>query len=302
MLRDANGVWTLEKQLEPQIYTYIFTVDGVQTLDPTNAQRKLGGKATSSSIEVPGSPPMLWEMCDVPHGEITTITYRSVAAGDQRKLTVYTPPGYRWDQTEKLPVLYLLHGNGGVDSIWVQHGRANLIADNLLAAGRMQPMIIVMPNGHTYPPGQVEVDGERPPSVFKEDLLETIVPLVEQRFQVKTDQPNRAIIGLSMGGGQSFRIGLGHLERFSHVGIFSASGRDPELMATLAADPDSVNEQLKLLWIACGRLDRGFERVEKMHENLSKAGIHHSYTPTDGGHTWLNWRSYLGETLPLLLQ
>ena len=308
MIKDDQGNWTATLELRPQIYSYSFYVDGVKTIDPSNTQLKIGRIANASSIEVPGNPPMLWEMRDVPHGDITTITYRSTAAGDQRRVAIYTPPGYQPDQAAKLPVLYLLHGNGENESSWVQYGRANLIADNLLAEGRMKPMIIVMPKGHAYKPGETPAPGTPPliafkASVFKEDLLGTIVPLVEKRFQVKTDQPNRAIMGLSMGGAQSLSIGLGNLDRFSYVGIFSAGGNSgSNVLARLTADPKSANEKLKMLWIACGRLDKGFAGVEILNDDLTKAGIVHTYKTTDGAHDWINWREYLTETLPLLFQ
>ena len=302
MVKDDKGDWTLEMQLKPQIYSYTLLVDGVRTLDPDNTQLKVGHLAIASSIEVPGTPPMLWQMRDVPHGDVTSITYRSTATGDQRRVMIYTSPGYQPNQATKLPVLYLLHGKGGHEHIWVQYGRANLIADNLLAEGRMQPMIIVMSKGHAYQQGEVEVDGVRLPSVFTEELLETIVPLVEKRFQVRTDQPNRAIMGLSMGGDQSFRIGLGHLDLFSHVGILSARGRDSEVLAGLAADPALASAKLKMLWVACGRFDRGFEEVQKLDDDLTKAGIHHDFEPSDGAHDWVSWREYPTETLPLLFR
>lgn len=308
MIKDEKGNWTATLPLSPQIYSYTFLVDGVRTLDPANTQLKLGRVVTASSVEVPGTPPMPWEMRDVPHGQITTITYRSTAVGDQRRVTVYTPPGYQPDQADKLPVLYLLHGVGELESSWVQYGRANLIADSLLADGRMKPMIIVMPKGHAYKPGETPAPGAQPgvafkASVFKEDLLETIIPLVEKSYRVKTDQPNRAIMGLSMGGAQSFSIGLGNLDRFSQVGLFSAgSSSGPEVLAKLTADPKSANDKIKLLWIGCGQLDRGFEGVQKLTESLTKAGIRHTFKPTGGAHDWINWREYLAETLPLLFR
>ncbi len=302
MVKDERGVWTVDVPLKPQIYAYTFEVDGRRTVDPTNPQLKLGRVVVASSVEVPGTPPKPWELRNVPHGDVVSISYDSPAAGDQRRITVWTPPGYHPNQEAKLPILYLLHGNGEVDSSWVQYGRANLIADSLLADGRMEPMIIVMPKGHAYARGQIEVDGVRPESVFAEDLLETIMPLVEKRFRVQTNQSSRAIMGLSMGGGQAFRIGLSHLDLFSHVGVLSASGRDPELLAKLAADPDSANAKLQLLWIACGRLDRGFERVETMVNDLTAAGIEHTFKATAGSHNWINWREYLVETLPLLFK
>ena len=308
MMKDDRGKWTATVQLRPQIFSYTFLVDGVRTLDPANTQLKLGRMATASSVEVPGTPPMPWEMRDVPHGQITTITYRSTAAGDQRRVTIYTPPGYQPDQAAKLPVLYLLHGNGEIESSWVQYGRANLIADNLLADGLMKPMIIAMPKGHAYKPGEPPAPGVSPTtafkaSVFQEDLLETIAPLVEKAYRVKTDQPNRAIMGLSMGGAQSFSIGLGHLDRFSHVGLFSAGGSSsPEVLARLTADPNSANAKLKLLWIGYGRLDRGFAGVQKLTDHLTKAGVGHTLKPSDGAHVWPNWRDYLVETLPQLFR
>ena len=308
MIKDDKGTWSATVELRPQIYSYTFSVDGVRTLDPANTQFKLGRVVAASSVEVPASPPMPWEMRDVPHGEVTTLTYNSVAAGDQRRITVYTPPGYQSDQAIRLPVLYLLHGAGEIESSWVQYGRANLIADSLLADGRMKPMIIVMPKGHAYklgatPTPDVPVATAFRASVFKEDLLETIIPLVEKRFRVNTDQPSRAIMGLSMGGAQSFSIGLGNLDRFSHVGLFSAGGSSsPEVLAKLTADPASANAKLKLLWIGCGRLDRGFAGVEKLNAELTKAGIRHTFRPSDGAHVWPNWRDYLVETLPQLFR
>jgi enterochelin esterase-like enzyme len=307
MAKDDKGNWTLSVQLPPRIYSYYFIVDGVKTLDPTNTQFKLGRLDTASSIEVPSTEPMPWEMRNVPHGDVLTITYDSKASGDQRRVSIYTPPDYQAGQADKLPVLYLLHGNGEIESSWIQYGRANLIADNLLADGRMKPMIIVMPKGHAYKLGQTPAPGVPvttafKASMFKEDLFETIIPLVEKRFSVKTDQPNRAIMGLSMGGAQSFKIGLGNLDRFSHVGLFSAGGSSSEVLASLTADPKAANEKLKLLWIGCGRLDRGFDGVKKLHDELTTAGIVHTFNPSDGAHVWLNWRDYLAETLPLLFR
>lgn len=308
MTKDEKGNWTATLTLRPQIYSYTFLFDGVRTLDPANTQLKLGRVVTASSVEVPGTPPIPWEMRDVTHGQITTITYRSTVAGDQRRVTVYTPPGYLPDQADKLPVLYLLHGVGELDSSWGQYGRANLIADSRLADGRMKTMIIVMPKGHAYKSGETPAPGAPPEfaskaSVFKEDLLETIIPLVEKSYRVKTDQLNRATIGLSMGGAQSFSIGLGNLDRFSHVGIFSAGGsNNPEVLAKLTADPKSATEKIKLIWIGCGQLDRRFGSVQKLAESLTNAGIHYTFKPTGGAHDWINLREYLAETLPLLFR
>jgi enterochelin esterase-like enzyme len=300
LVKDDKGTWTITQPVPPEIHWYLYYVDGVATVDPRNPELKTG-RSTQNVLEVRGDHPAFYSLQSVPHGAVTYHTYASTAAGDQRRLCVYTPPGYH-EKSGKYPVLYLLHGSGDDETGWTGAvGRANLIADNLLAAGRMKPMIIVMPNGHAYKPGETATPGTRPTSVFKDDLLNTIIPLVEKSYRVETDVNSRAIAGLSMGGGQSLNIGLPNLDKFSYVGVYSAGGGNLEQnQPGFLADPKTANKKLKLFWIGCGRQDQGFAAAEKMDKLLTERGINHVWHPSEGGHTWTVWRHYLHETLPLL--
>jgi enterochelin esterase family protein len=299
LTRDDKGVWSVTMRLEPRVYSYSFNVDGVTTLDPRNPRLKLGRTSNQNAFEVPGPEPMFYDLKSVPHGVLSTHTYESKAAGDIRRVVVYTPPGYDAAKSTTYPVLYLLHGSGDDEGGWSQFGFANVIADNLLAEGKMKPTIIVMPNGHAYQPGEDAAPGARPASVFKEDLLGGIIPLVERNYRVKAGAKNRAIAGLSMGGGQSFNIGLNNLDQFAYVGVFSAGGNS-ETLATLLADPKAANKKLSLFWIGIGRQDPGFANADKLEESLKAGGINHVWHPTEGAHTWIVWRDYLHELLPLL--
>ncbi len=284
LTKDEKGVWSTTIHL-----------------DPRNPRLKLGRTSNQSAFEVPGPNPMFYDVKNVPHGVLSIHTYESKAAGDIRRVVVYTPPGYDANRSKTYPVLYLLHGSGDDEGGWSQFGFANVIADNLLAEGKMAPAIIVMPNGHAYQPGENPAPGSRPTSVFKEDLLEGIIPLVEKSYRIKTDAENRAIAGLSMGGGQSFNIGLNNLDRFGSVGVFSAGGNS-ETLAAVLADPKTFNRKLNLFWIGIGRQDQGFANVEKLEASLTAGGVNHVWHPTEGGHTWIVWRDYLHEILPLLFK
>jgi enterochelin esterase-like enzyme len=301
MTKAENGVWTSTRELKPGIYWYLFTIDGVPTVDPRNGKVKTGG-STQSLVEVPADPPAFYEQKAVPHGDVTIHTYASKATASTRRVYVYTPPGYSRDKSAAYPVLYLLHGSGDDESGWSAFGRANLIADNLLAGGRMRPMIIVMPNGHAYKPGERTAPGTRGTSVFADDLMGEIIPLVEQAYRVKTGQADRAIMGLSMGGGQSLNIGLANLDKFSHIGVYSAGGSGGDVVSRVLADPKSANEKIRMFWIGCGRQDRTVDGAQQLVESLARAGIRHIWHPTEGAHTWTVWRDYLHETLPLLFR
>lgn len=197
----------------------------------------------TSILHVPGAPPRLHDFQDVPHGAVTWHSYRSKAVGRVRELAVYTPPGYDGSGAARYPVLYLQHGSGDNQATWTVHGKAHWILDNLAAQGRVKPMVVVMMDGHAAVGGP----GGGPQnnvSLFERDLLEEVLPFVEKTYRVKTDAASRAIAGLSMGGGQSLSIGLGHLDRFGWVAGFSSSapGRDAIDLAVLegAQGRDSV--------------------------------------------------------------
>jgi len=305
MTKDESGVWSVTLgPVAPGLYDYGFSVDGLRILDPSNPNPKAGLNLTTSLLLVPGEPPLIYEARPVPHGTVTIHWYDSKSAGVPRRIYVYTPPGYGKGKA-KYPVLYLLHGAGDDESGWTVIGRANLIMDNLLAERKAKPAIIVMPNGHV--PRQTPFSADpaeraKAAGVFENDLLKDIVPLVESNYRVYQDAGHRAIAGLSMGGGQSSSIGLNHPELFGYVGVYSAGlSREPEAaFKTLLEKKALSRKNLKLLWIGCGTQDGGFERAQQLSQWMTGHGTKNVWRPSEGGHTWPNWRLYLSEFLPLL--
>lgn len=302
--KNAQGLWTITVgPVEPEIYNYNFTIDGVRTIDPGNPSVKTGSTPStiSSILEVRGDHPAFYDAQPVPHGEIHTDWYDSKSLKTIRRLTVYTPPGYDPRAATRYPVLYLFHGANADETAWTRLGHVNLILDNLLAAGKAKPFVVVMPFGYGVPPGS----GSNNNAFFERDLLEDVIPYVQSRYAVLTDREHRAIAGLSMGGGQSLGIGLSHPEQFSYVGGFSAALRPADFQKSfgaLTADPKATNQKLHLLWIGCGSEDSLFGAAESFSKFLDAANIKHVFRKSDGAHTWINWRRYLNEFAPLLFQ
>jgi enterochelin esterase-like enzyme len=306
MKKDAEGVWSVMLgPLPPSIYLYTFSVDGLTVADPVNPRVKLRSRTSASLVEVPSDPPALWQVRDVPHGKVEIHWQRSaVLNGETRWIWVYTPPGYAKETKRRYPVLYLLHGSNDVAPGWTLAGNANLILDNLLAEKKATPMIVVMPYGHAVPFGSPRELQAKNTALFEQYLLQDVAPLVESEYRLAAGRDNRAIAGLSMGGGQALTIGFGHLDRFSAVGAFSAAvPADFETrFAGALSDAKGTNAKLKLLWIACGRDDFIWERSKALDELLSKRGIEHTFRATEGAHTYTVWRQYLGEFAPLLFR
>jgi enterochelin esterase family protein len=323
MRKGEDGVWSVTVgPLDPEMYVYYFTVDGIRLTDPSNPQVKIGyvTTTTTSLVTVPGNGPAFYDIQDVPHGEIRTLLYKSTSNGAAREVTVYVPPGYDQARNRRYPVLYLLHGFANDHHSWHRYGRANDILDNLLANSAIAPFLVVMPLGYggasvngdgtgIAPGGSGAVRGD--PALYERDLLEDIIPMIDRRYRTIADRKHRAIVGFSMGGGQAGRYGLRHLETFSTVGIMSAGlgggggnaaapGTDP--VAALAADPAKANKQIDLLWIACGKEDAAMKGAAQLHEALGKAGIEHTFLETEGGHHWRVWRRYLRDLAPLLFK
>ena len=307
-----DGVWTVTVgPLEPEIYTYNFTIDGVRTIDPNNAQVKSGStpNTIASLLDVQADKPAFYDGQAVPHGDIRTHWYHSRSLGTLRRLTVYTPPGYGRDPQTRYPVLYLLHGANADETAWTRFGRVNLILDNLLAGGAARPFLVVMPFGYGVPPGSGPPPVPGRPSqnnvMFSRDLLEDVIPFVQSRYAVAADHEHRAIAGLSMGGGQSLSIGLGHLELFAYVAGFSAALRPPDferVLGPLSEDVPAVNQKLRLLWIGCGKNDSLFPAARDFSEALNQRRIRHVFRESSGAHTWIVWRRYLNEIAPLLFR
>ena len=306
MSKDTEGVWTATAgPLEAGIYGYAFSLDGFRTADPGNPIVKPMRSPTTSILDIPGNPSLVHDFQPVAHGTVRIHEYQSKSLGIRRNLHVYTPPDYDRKADARYPVLYLFHGSGDNDGTWTVLGRAHLIEDNLLAQGKAKPMIIVMPDGHATAlriTGSVSADMiSRNVRDFERDLVEDLIPFVEANYRTKAGAANRAIAGLSMGGGQSLTIGLNHLDQFAWVGGFSSYLPSPEkTVAGIFSDPSAANQKLKLLWIACGKDDRLVEGARQLSELLKKSEIRHEFHETEGNHSWPVWRRYLADFAPRL--
>jgi enterochelin esterase family protein len=312
LTKGDNGVWAATVgPLPADFYSYSLYVDGVRTLDPRNASIKQGVTSVENMMFVPGPDAAYQSLTAVPHGEIRQVWYPSSTLGGERRMHVYTPPGYDGGTT-RYPVFYLLHGGGDDDSGWSTIGRAGFILDNLIAAGKAKPMLVVMPNGSLPRPANLPptTPGQPPsPEViaamaslqdrFVSELMNDVIPAVEKRFRVLTDPANRAIAGLSMGGGQTQRVIGTHPDKFAYVGVWSA-GVNPATLpdfetrnaAFLKAAP-KVNGSVKVYNVTVGDKDFALPGSKALVGVLEKHGIKHTLTITGGGHTWLNWRPYL---------
>lgn len=311
MTKNGEGVW--EVSLGPLVagaYRYTFNIGGVPVVDPRNPSVSESNNNVWSLVVVSGSENI--DVRNVPHGAVEAVTYQSSALGRTRRMHIYTPPGYE-KNTTKYPVLYLLHGAGDSDDSWTSVGRANFIEDNLIAAGKAKPMIIVMPAGHTTRSG---FGGPGSADEFTRDFLGDIMPFVESHYRVLTDRNDRAIAGLSMGGGQTLSIGIPNLNKFAYVGVFSSglfqmfgTGRGPARPAQgpnfeeanmKVLDDASLKKGLKLFWFGTGKDDGLLKTTQQTVELFRKHGFDAQFEETAGAHTWLVWREYLQGFLPKL--
>jgi enterochelin esterase family protein len=311
MQKDDHGVWTATiPRLAPDYYGYVFISDGVRLIDPVNPLLKPNLLATQNLVHVPGPSSLPWELNDVPHGVVHHHFYRSAVADDDRDYFVYTPPGYDPAAKKKYPVLYLLHGFSDDASGWTAVGRANVILDNLIARGQAEPMIVVMPLGYgtlefvrpgweawTHPEMR-----DRNFENFRETLLTEVVPQVESEYRIKKDRNARAIAGLSMGGSESLLTGLNNLDKFSWIGAFSSGGIPEDFQKDFPSLDAKANQQIHLLWIACGTGDPLITVNRSLREWLKAKGVKATEIETPGMHTWMVWRRNLAEFAPLLFR
>ncbi|SPE43404.1 putative esterase [Candidatus Sulfopaludibacter sp. SbA3] len=311
MQKGEDGYWTITVgPLRPNVYNYKFSINGVSNIDPNNPMVKEGDRSSESMFEVAGDAPAVWDIQPVPHGTVHVNLYQSKSLGVTRGMWVYTPPGYEAGKGS-YPVLYLLHGSGDTENGWVTVGRANLILDNLIAAGKAKPMLIVMPYGRataevTLVPPAPPAQGVQPDrNAFANDLLQDVIPFVEELYRVNAKADDRALAGLSMGGGQTLQIGPTHPDTFHYIGAFSAGGGGSnyeELYKDLFANPAAANKKIKLFYIACGKADGLFAGSQTLHETLDKHQIKNTFNPSEEGHVWRNWRDYLADLAPQLFR
>jgi enterochelin esterase family protein len=313
MTKGDNGVWEVKLGPVPAgAYRYRFNIDGLEVVDPRNPATSQSNDNVWSLVCVPGSE--YGDLADVPHGAVAEVVYSSQALGRSRRMHVYTPPGYEKGEGQ-YPVLYLLHGASDSDASWSTIGRAGFILDNLIAAGKAKPMIVVMPAGHTGPLRQRpprERSGDRPADEFVADFTRDLRPYVEKHYRVLADRPHRAIAGLSMGGSQTLNIAFADLAEFGYVGVFSSGvfgivGRGGEAPSNrwegehaAALDNAELKNGLELVWFGCGKEDFLIRTSDATVEMLKRHGFDVAYRQSEGGHTWLNWRDYLTEFAQLL--
>jgi enterochelin esterase family protein len=311
MQKDDKGVWSVTTApLPPDYYGYSIIVDGVRMLDPYNHLLVPNLLTPANAVHIAG-PSLPWEVNDVPRGEVHHHFYKSAVAGDDRDYYVYTPPNYDPKAKKTYPVLYLLHGFSDDASGWTAVGHANVIFDNLIAQGKAKPMIVVMPLGY----GTMEMIRlgwggiANHPDVheenfrkFRDALLTEVIPKVESEYRVTKDRDSRAIAGLSMGGAESLRIGLNGLDKFAWIGAFSAGGMPDDFEKDFPGLDAKANQQIHLLWIACGTEDRLITPNRNLREWLKSKGVQHTDIETPGMHTWMVWRRNLAEFAGLLFR
>ena len=312
MQKDAAGVWSYTTGvLAPDLYGYSFKADNVSIIDPSNTAIKPNLLNLSNVVLVPGHPPLPWEETGIPHGTIQHHFYKSNIVGDNRDYYVYTPPTYDPSGKTLYPVLYLLHGFSDDASGWTAVGKANFILDSLIAEGKAKPMIVVMPLGYGAPEIVKRPIASRTPedrkhlselnaTRFQQALIDEVIPAVEKSYPVAKNRESRAIAGLSMGGAESLLTGLNRLDLFSWVGSFSAGGLPQEYAADFPKLDDSANQQLHLLWIACGTDDRLITPNREFISWLKGKGIRVTPIETPGMHAWMVWRRNLIAFAPLL--
>jgi len=317
-----NGVWELTVgPLDSGAYRYNFNVDGVATIDPRNPAISESNNNVWSLVYVPGSD--LFDSKAVPHGAVAEVTYKSATLGRDRRMHVYTPPGYE-NGRDRYPVFYLLHGAGDNDDSWSTVGRSGFILDNLIATGKAKPMVVVMPAGHTSRTNASAV-GRSATDEFVGDFVNDVMPYVEKHYRVLTDRPNTAIAGLSMGGLQTLEVAIPRLDRFAYVGVYSsgligafpnAGGRGAAPAAAPAPagpvewekinaaklDDANLKKGLRLLWFGTGKEDFLLTTTNATVDLFKRHGFSPVFVESPGGHTWINWRNYLSEFAPQLFK
>ncbi len=315
MVRGKAGIWSYHTHpLPSEIYFYSFLVGGGPRIDPENQSVAANLVfPASNTVVVPGQTPQPWDETDVPHGTVHTHRFTSkIALGlpaNQEEVVVYTPPGYLAHASKPYPVLYLLHGWSGVAEGWVKDQQANFILDNLLAEGKIKPMVVVMPLGygdmgfveHGFDIWSDPAAVEHNTQLFMSLLTDEIMPFAESAYNISRDRDGRAITGLSMGGLEALDAGLHNTDKFAWIGGFSSAVHNLDYQHQLASlDPKTAD--LKLLWIACGTDDGLIEANRKMIAFLKARGMPVTQVETPGLHDSLVWRDNLINFAPLLFQ
>lgn len=312
LVKDDKGVWTGESAPQDEgFHYYQLNIDGASVPDP-GTKYFYGAGRWGSGIEIPAVDQEFYALKDVPHGLVSENIYFSKITNSFRRCFVYIPADYEKDTKTRYPVLYLQHGSFEDETGWVAQGKANLILDNLIAAKKAVPMIIVMDNGYAYKPQSGETSG-RPTSAFEEVMINEIIPMIDSKFRTIADREHRAIAGLSMGANQTMRIIMNNLDKFASYGGFSGTSNYPSSDQIDPAtfidgkfnDGAALNKQIKVFWLGLGTKEPNpFPgSVGAFRKMLEKQGIKYVYYESQGtAHEWLTWRRDLNEFAPLLFK
>lgn len=318
MTKDADGLWSVTTPpIEPGFHYYTISLDGVPVNDP-GSRTFYGTGKDASGLDVPEPGVDFYTIKDVPHGDLRSKWYFSKVTQSWRRLFVYAPPGYDAHPEKHYPVLYLQHGGGEDETGWATQGRTDVILDNLIAAGRAKPMLVVIANGNLpREPGVTALYSRAGMTGFSRELLENIVPFIEASFRVQTGAKHRALAGLSMGGGQAFFVGLENKDKFAAVGAFSTGlfggirppggGESAPFDAEAAVPgilsaPQAFNDALDLFYLSVGEQDPRLEATRKIASDLRARGLEVEFASFPGGHEWQVWRKSLHDFVPRLFR
>jgi len=307
MTKDDQGVWSVTTAPQvPGFHYYSLVIDGVKVADPASESFYGTGKM-SSAIDIPEKGADFYQIKDVPQGALSSKYYFSKVTNGWRRLFVYTPPGYDINTKEKYPVMYIQHGGGEDERGWADQGKTDIILNNLIAEGKAKPMIIVISNGNVSTgrgSGGYSAEGM---AAFKEEMTKNIVPFIDKTYRTLTDVKNRALCGLSMGGGQAFYVGLASLDYFGSVGVFSSgifgginnpTGKefdaDKEIPGLLSKS-QSFNEKLKLFYVSVGEQDPRVEFTKKAVKKFQDSGLKVQFNSFPGDHEWQVWRKSVND-------
>ncbi|GMK41522.1 hypothetical protein PCCS19_45790 [Paenibacillus sp. CCS19] len=303
MHRREDGYWTVDvHDIPPGFHYHHYVVDGVSTTNPLTAYG-YGGFQPVNFLEVPDPSFDAYLLREVPHGSIRMEHYESKVTGRTRCCWVYTPPGYDSNIQKRYPVLYLQHGGGENETGWIWQGKINYLIDNLLAEGKCKEMIVVMNSGYAF---KDEETSDFLPGDFDSVLTQDCIPFIERQFRVLTDRDSRAMAGLSMGAYQTLHTAFKHLELFAWIGMFSGSmehkGHGLFDHRERFADGEAFNSQVKLLFLAMGEQEGGYEPIVRQYEELRTLGIACTLYTCPGYHDWTVWRKSAYELLQRLFQ
>jgi len=319
MEKNSEGVWSITfGPIKPDIYPYSFKVDGVTINDPSNTYLFPNERFKGSLVEIPSDVPAFYALKNVPHGSLTYEYYPSIE-GSTGTMVVYTPPGYSKETSIKYPVYYLISGTTDTEETFWKVGKTNLILDNMIAEGTAKPMIVVMPYGNPLakiaeqtgkdkPVDVMTRDGEdalKRMKLFETDMVGHVIPFIENKYRTIPNRNNRAIGGFSRGGGQTLRVAFNNVDKFSYVCSYASYISPTEMdknFQHIASNPEKTNKDFKLLFSGIGTEDFLYKGTVEWENYLIEKKINFKSYVTDGGHTWMNVKKYLNETLPLLFR